>query len=397
MEASILSVSQLNFYIRSLLDGDSNLAALFVSGEISNLSDQYRSGHIYFTLKDEKAAVKCVVFANSASRLKFIPQNGMKVIVRAKASLYEAGGQYQLYIEDMQPDGAGALAVAFAQCKERLEKEGLFNAAHKKPLPKLPYKIGVITSPTGAVIKDIQNILNRRFPLAEILLCPVLVQGNLAAGQICKALRYLDQMHLCDVIIIARGGGSTEDLWPFNDELLAREIYRAQTPVVSAVGHETDFTICDFVADLRAPTPSAAAELSVPDAAQLQTALLDQFIAMRRMAEHKVWEARNRLYALAAKDVMQKPSVHIQTRFLALDQITTELQRSFERFFSCKEQQLANLSVKLDMLSPLRILSCGYALVKKEEKPVKSVKTLSKGDVLTLCFCDGQAECVVKE
>ena len=389
MQAPILSVSQLNFYVRSLLDGDSNLASLFVSGEISNLSDQYRSGHIYFTLKDEKAAVKCVVFASFASRLKFIPQNGMKVIVRGKASLYEAGGQYQLYIEDMQPDGAGALAVAFAQCKERLEKEGLFDASHKKTLPKLPRKIGVITSPTGAAVKDIQNILNRRFPMAEILLCPVLVQGDMAAGQIRRALRYLDRTHLCDVIIIARGGGSAEDLWAFNDELLAREIYRTQTPVISAVGHETDFTICDFVADLRAPTPSAAAELAVPDASQLQMALLDQFIAMRRMAEQKVWEAE--------KDVMRNPLAPIQNRFLALDQIASGLQRSFERFFSCKEQQLSNLSVKLDMLSPLRILSCGYALVQKGKKPVKSVKTLSKGDVLTLRFYDGQAECVVKE
>lgn len=397
MQAPILSVSQLNFYVRSLLDGDSNLASLFVSGEISNLSDQYRSGHIYFTLKDEKAAVKCVVFASFASRLKFIPQNGMKVIVRGKASLYEAGGQYQLYIEDMQPDGAGALAVAFAQCKERLEKAGLFDASHKKTLPKLPRKIGVITSPTGAAVKDIQNILNRRFPMAEILLCPVLVQGDMAAGQIRRALRYLDRTHLCDVIIIARGGGSAEDLWAFNDELLAREIYRTQTPVISAVGHETDFTICDFVADLRAPTPSAAAELAVPDASQLQMALLDQFIAMRRMAEQKVWEAKSRLHTLAEKDVMRNPSAPIQNLFLALDQIASGLQRSFERFFSCKEQQLSNLSVKLDMLSPLRILSCGYALVQKGKKPVKSVKTLSKGDVLTLRFYDGQAECVVKE
>ena len=259
----IVSVSQLNTYLKGLLDSDPNLQYVFLSGEISNLTDHYSSGHIYLSLKDSKAVIKAVMFAFNASRLRFKPQNGMKVLVRGKVSIYELSGQYQLYIEDMQPDGIGALTLAFEQLKDKLNKEGLFDPQAKKPLPKFPEKIAVITSPTGAALQDIRNILTRRWPYAEIALYPVLVQGEGASSQLTNAINMVSESDT-DVAIIGRGGGSIEDLWAFNSEELARAIFSCKVPVISAVGHETDFTICDFVSDMRAPTQSAAAELAVP-------------------------------------------------------------------------------------------------------------------------------------
>ena len=269
MNVNVLTVSQLNFYIKSILDSDANLENIFLTGEISNFTDHYQSGHFYFSLKDNKSVVKAIMFAGFARRVKFRPQNGMKVIVRGRVTVYETSGVYQVYVEDMQPDGVGALNLAFEQLKEKLLKEGLFDTKTKKSLPKYPQKVGVITSETGAVFWDIQNVMKRRFPLAEIVFQPVLVQGEGAAEQIIGAIKEFNEDALCDVLIVARGGGSIEDLWAFNDENLARAIADSKIPIVSAVGHETDFTICDFVADLRAPTPSAAAELVVPDAQKL--------------------------------------------------------------------------------------------------------------------------------
>ena len=269
----VLSVSQLNRYIKMNFDADENLANIFISGEISNFTNHYRTGHLYFTLKDDSSAVRAVMFNSSAKRLKFMPEDGMKVIARGRVSVYEASGQYQLYVDDMQPDGVGALNLAYEQLKEKLQKEGLFSELHKKPLPPYPEKVGVITSPTGAAVRDIINVLGRRFSYAEIVFCPVLVQGDGAHLQLTDAVNLFNSERAADVIIIGRGGGSIEDLWEFNDEGLARAVYNSEIPVISAVGHETDFTICDFVADMRAPTPSAAAELAVPDANELQYAL----------------------------------------------------------------------------------------------------------------------------
>ena len=252
----VLSVSQLNRYIKMNFDADENLANIFISGEISNFTNHYRTGHLYFTLKDDSAAVRAVMFNSSAKRLKFMPEDGMKVIARGRVSVYEASGQYQLYVDDMQPDGVGALNLAYEQLKEKLQKEGLFSELHKKPYPE---KVGVITSPTGAAVRDIINVLGRRFPYAEIVFCPVLVQGDGAHLQLTDAVNLFNSERAADVIIIGRGGGSIEDLWEFNDEGLARAVYNSEIPVISAVGHETDFTICDFAADMRAPTPSAAA------------------------------------------------------------------------------------------------------------------------------------------
>ena len=261
----ILSVSQINFYIKSLVENDPRLSLVFLTGEISNMTTNYRSGHIYLSIKDEKSVIRAVMFAGNARLLKFKPMDGMKVICRGRIAVYEPSGQYQLYIEDMQPDGIGELSLAFEQLKARLAENGLFEQSHKKPLPRFPKTVGVITSPTGAAVQDIRNNLFRRFPCINVVMCPVLVQGEFASGQLVNAIKQLDENQLCDLIIIGRGGGSIEDLWAFNSEELAYAIYNCETPVISAVGHETDFTICDFVADVGASTPSAGAELAVPD------------------------------------------------------------------------------------------------------------------------------------
>lgn len=398
MNTAMVSVSQLNFYIKSLLDGDQNLSSVFVTGEISNLSDHYRSGHLYFSLKDEKSSIKAVMFANNASRLRFLPENGMKVIVRGRVSVYETAGQYQLYAEDMQPDGAGALAVAFEQLKAKLRAEGLFEQSHKKPLPRMPRRVGVITSPTGAARRDIESILKRRFPLAQVLLCPVLVQGARSAKELARAVSYLDGQKACDVIIIGRGGGSAEDLSAFNDEALARAVFAAQTPVISAVGHETDFTICDFVSDLRAPTPSAAAELCVPDREELAQKLSEQRFTMQKLMEIKLHREQARIGALAQSRCMHDPmECYILQNSQTLDRLSQRLANGLISGVSAKNQGLSALAAKLDALSPLKILARGYAVASKDGKTVKSVKGLKKGDAFTLLLSDGSINCAVKE
>lgn len=395
---AMISVSQLNFYIKSLLDGDQNLSNVFVTGEISNLSGHYRSGHLYFSLKDDKASVKAVMFSSSASRLRFLPENGMKVIVRGRVSVYEASGQYQLYVEDMQPDGAGSLAVAFEQLKNRLSREGLFDQAYKKPLPLMPRKIGVITSPAGAARRDIESILKRRFPLADVLLCPVLVQGAMAAAQLVRAVKYLDEENLCDVIIIGRGGGSAEDLAAFNNETLARTVFGAKTPIISAVGHETDFTICDFVSDMRAPTPSAAAELCVPDQKELKEELKGFSLRMKKQMDTMLSAQLARVSSLASSRWLQKPyDCYITQNSLTLDRLSQRLSSGFEKEYTAKKQQLSTLASKLNALSPLHILSRGYAVASRDGKPVKSVKELKNGDEFSLLLSDGSKNCAVKE
>ena len=296
MSVGILTVSQINFYIQSIVDNDPRLKSVFVCGELSNFTRHYKSGHLYFSLKDDKSLIKAVMFSSAASRLRFAPSDGMKVIVRGRISVYEPSGQYQLYVEDMQPDGAGALALAYEQLKSKLEKEGLFDSRHKKPIPQFPKKVGVITSPTGAARRDIENIISRRYPCAEIILYPVTVQGDTAPAQLVNAVEYMDGKS--DVVIIGRGGGSAEDLWAFNDERLARTIYDCNTPVISAVGHETDFTICDFVSDLRAPTPSAAAELAVPDREELFGFLLQRKDTLQRLIKSKITGGDEKLRAI---------------------------------------------------------------------------------------------------
>ena len=394
----MLTVTQLNTYIKSLLDGDANLASVFVSGEISNFTNHYRSGHFYLSLKDEKCVVKSVMFAQYARRLRFLPQDGMKVIARGHVSAYEPSGQYQLYIEDMQPDGVGALSQAFEQLKEKLGAEGLFRAERKRPLPQFPKRIGVITSPTGAAVHDIVTILARRWPLAEVVFCPVLVQGEGAAPQLTDALERMNRLRCADVIILGRGGGSLEDLWPFNEETLARTVAASKIPVISAVGHETDFTICDFAADLRAPTPSAAAELAVPDAAEWLYALRGQEARLGSLLRAKLGLLRRQLDALTDSRVLRAPQDLLATRRMRVDDLATRLHVCARRKVEDCGAKTAELSGRLHALSPLAVLSRGYAIASGPDGGViSSAGQVKAGDKLSLRMADGRLRCLVEK
>ena len=394
----VLSVSQLNRYIKMNFDADENLANIFISGEISNFTNHYRTGHLYFTLKDDSAAVRAVMFNSSAKRLKFMPEDGMKVIARGRVSVYEASGQYQLYVDDMQPDGVGALNLAYEQLKEKLQKEGLFSEHHKKPLPPYPEKVGVITSPTGAAVRDIINVLGRRFPYAEIFFCPVLVQGDGAHLQLTDAVNMFNSERAADVIIIGRGGGSIEDLWEFNDEGLARAVYNSEIPVISAVGHETDFTICDFVADMRAPTPSAAAELAVPDANELQYALSALKNRMFLNVSSGIADRRSRLEYLTSKGALKSPDEMLSNRSQRLDTAFSKMLSSYENRIGGKKVEFISAATALSKLDPMSVLMRGFAFVSdKSGKNVYSSQALAKGDKINVRFHDGSAVCEVKE
>lgn len=394
----VLSVSQLNRYIKMNFDADENLVNIFISGEISNFTNHYRTGHLYFTLKDDSAAVRAVMFNSSAKRLKFMPEDGMKVIARGRVSVYEASGQYQLYVDDMQPDGVGALNLAHEQLKEKLQKEGLFSELHKKPLPPYPEKVGVITSPTGAAVRDIINVLGRRFPYAEIVFCPVLVQGDGAHLQLTDAVNMFNSERAADVIIIGRGGGSIEDLWEFNDEGLARAVYNSDIPVISAVGHETDFTICDFVADMRAPTPSAAAELAVPDANELQYALSALKNRMFLNVSSGIADRRSRLEYLTSKGALKSPDEMLSNRSQRLDTAFSKMLSSYENRIGGKKVEFISAATALSKLDPMSVLMRGFAFVSdKNGKNVYSSQALAKGDKINVRFHDGSAVCEVKE
>ena len=394
----VLSVSQLNRYIKMNFDADENLANIFISGEISNFTNHYRTGHLYFTLKDDSSAVRAVMFNSSAKRLKFMPEDGMKVIARGRVSVYEASGQYQLYVDDMQPDGVGALNLAYEQLKEKLQKEGLFSELHKKPLPPYPEKVGVITSPTGAAVRDIINVLGRRFPYAEIVFCPVLVQGDGAHLQLTDAVNMFNSERAADVIIIGGGGGSIEDLWEFNDEGLARAVYNSEIPVISAVGHETDFTICDFVADMRAPTPSAAAELAVPDANELQYALSALKNRMFLNVSSGIADRRSRLEYLTSKGALKSPDEMLSNRSQRLDTAFSKMLSSYENRIGGKKVEFISAATALSKLDPMSVLMRGFAFVSdKSGKNVYSSQALAKGDKINVRFHDGSAVCEVKE
>jgi len=390
-----ITVSQLNFYIKSLIESDDRLRYVFVTGEISNLTDHYSSGHIYLSLKDDKAVVKAVMFSFSAKNLKFKPQNGMKVIVRGRVTLYEPSGQYQLYIEDMQPDGIGSLTIAYEQLKKKLQAEGLFDPEHKMELPKYPRKITVITSPTGAALQDIRNVLSRRWPYSSVEVVPVLVQGDGAPLMLTKAIMDTNEKHDSDVIIIGRGGGSIEDLWAFNDEGLARAIYNSLIPVISAVGHETDFTICDFVSDMRAPTPSAAAEMATPDRylemdmlskqRQYLVALSENFIS----SKEKVLDEFRKV--LTDKD----PRIEVERRNLEFSNINQRFSVLGDRFITEQKARLDNLKVRLFALDPSAILKLGYSVVTLNNKTVSSSKGLSRGEAVKIFFFDGSVDAIV--
>lgn len=398
MSSAVLTVSQVNFFLKSLLEGDGRLSDILISGEISNFTDHYKSGHLYFSLKDERSVIKAVMFAASARRLRFKPRNGMKVIVRGRVSVYEPSGQYQLYAEDMQPDGIGALSLAYEQLKARLAAEGLFDPAHKRPLPPYPEQIGVITSPSGAAVRDILQITARRWPIAEIVFCPVLVQGEGAPAQLIKALGALNRQEACDVIILGRGGGSLEDLWAFNDEALARAVYASQIPVVSAVGHETDFTICDFAADLRAPTPSAAAELCTPDFSEEQERLLSYYRYFRDESKKLVEYLRQSVDILSQDSPLHDPAAYVQARRGRLQEWTGRLFRQERLLLDKNKGALSVLAGKLDTLSPLRVLSRGYSVVYREGgTAVVDAGALTPGEVVTIRASKGQAKAEILE
>lgn len=394
----VLSVSQLNRYVKSRMDADENLYNVFLVGEISNFTDHYKTGHFYFSLKDEDAQIKAVMFRGNAVKVKFRPENGLRVIVRGRVSLYEAAGSYQVFVDDMQPDGAGALQLAFEQLKEKLQKEGLFDDVHKKPIPKYPSRIGVITSETGAAIQDILNILGRRYPLAEVIISPVLVQGEGAPEQLVSALDTFNRLACADVILIGRGGGSAEDLWAFNDERLAYAVYRSQIPVISAVGHETDFTICDFVADLRAPTPSAAAELATPNMQTLYTEISALHLRLQSAMRERLQEERKQLEFLSQKGVLQNPSVYFDTLRMRLLTANSAFEKLLQNTLSEARMRLQENAAKLQSLSPISVLARGYAVAELPDKTVlESVAQLHQGDSFILRLSDGKADCVVKE
>lgn len=392
----VITVSQLNRYVKSLLEGDANLASVYIGGEISNFTNHYKSGHLYMSLKDEGAVVKAVMFRANAARLLFEPQNGMKVIVRARVSLYDRDGSFQIYIEEMQPDGVGALQIAFEQLKARLAAEGLFDERRKRPLPRFPARVGVITSPTGAAVRDILNVLGRRFPLAEVIFSPVLVQGEGAPPQLVEAIGRFNRLGAADVLIVGRGGGSIEELWAFNDERVARAVAASRIPVISAVGHETDFTICDFAADLRAPTPSAAAELAVPDWRELDGRLLQWRASAARAVLHAVEREAARLRALREKRCLSTPRFYVEEQGLRLDMLTRSLAHAADMATTRADRRLAALSGKLDALSPLKVLSRGYAIAAKEGRALTSVAALVPGDRVSLQLSDGTADCRVE-
>lgn len=395
--ADILSVSQLNRYVKSLLDGDSLLKDLLLRGEISNFVCHQRSGHCYFTLKEGDCAVRAVMFSRYANDLLFEPENGMAVILRGAVSLYERDGSYQLYVYDMQPDGRGALQVAFEQLYRKLDRQGLFSQQNKQPIPTDARRIGVVTSASGAAFWDIVNVLSRRCPLATLVFCPAQVQGEAAAQSMVQALDALEQQGNCDVIILGRGGGSMEDLWCFNDEQLVKRIARCTVPLISAVGHETDFTLCDYAADLRAPTPSAAAELAAPDLSDLPEQLQDYaqriLAAGERMLSFKtrqILEQSDRLARLSPQKRLRQDEKKLQN-------LANTIQLSLKNGIMKREEHLQLQTARLRALDPLAKLSGGYGYITKQGRTVSSVREVSMGDVLTIRVCDGTVQAVVEQ
>lgn len=407
----IISVSELNRVVKRIFDTEEILNNILIRGEISNLST-YSSGHLYFTLKDENAQISATMFKTYVTRLRFRPENGLKVIVQGKVSLYEARGTYQINIVDMEPDGYGALALRYEQLKKKLEEQGYFDESRKKELPLYPKSIGVITSPTGAAICDIINILTRRWPLCEIKVYPAIVQGQTAPESLINGVKFFNEHNLCDVIIIGRGGGSIEDLWGFNDEMLVKTIYASKIPIVSAVGHESDFTLCDFVSDKRAPTPSAAAELTTPSINDMYGQLSNYNIRLNNAIKRKldVYKekvdklSKNRMlvnpmlfvqdkqrdFALIEKDFNSSKKQYFETKKLELTNINDKLILSYDKLKEQKKNKLANVSGKLSTLDPLKIVARGYSVAYNNGNVVKKINDVEKGSEIKISVSDGE-------
>lgn len=392
-----LSVTQVNLYIKQILGRDDILNNILVKGELSNFK-AHSSGHMYMSLKDETGVMRAVMFRSAAARLAFKPENGMKVIARGRISVYERDGQYQLYIDHMEQDGIGDLHIAFERLKKKLEAEGLFDPRHKKPLPKYPKTIGVVTAPTGAAIRDILNILSRRFSYSDVTLYPVLVQGENSAKSIVEAIEYFNRTNSADVLIVGRGGGSIEDLWSFNEEIVARAIYASHIPIVSAVGHEVDFTISDFAADLRAPTPSAAAELVVPEQKELREKFNNVYSRLYTCANRVTERGRLRLKVFSESGALKNPMSKIDDSRIYLDTLSKAVENACESALNKKRNSLAVGASKLEALSPLSALSRGFSLTRdKSGRVLKSVKSLTAGDEIGITLSDGRVSAVVSD
>lgn len=397
MAQNVLSITQINEYIRGKMDADPMLGNVAVRGEISNYK-MYPSGHHYFTLKDESAALKCVMFKGNALRLRFRPENGMKIIAMGKISVFPRDGAYQLYCTAMAMDGVGDLHAAFEQLKAKLAAQGLFDPAHKKPIPRYPGVIGIVTSSAGAALHDMLRILRKRYPLSQVRLLPVRVQGVEAPGEIAAAIRYANHYQLADLLIVGRGGGSIEDLWAFNDERVAYAIYESRIPVISAVGHEPDVTISDFVADLRAATPSNAAELAVPDQDALRQSLDSMSAAMASALNRQLKAARQHLNVLCASPALQSPEGYLQQRRKALEMLQNRLISGEMQQISRKKQTYIGLTAKLDAMSPLKVLTRGYAMTQLPDGSVmRSVRQVKVSDTVQISLCDGHIKATVTE
>lgn len=410
MNDKYITVTQLTRYIKYKIDNDVNLNEVFLKGEISNFKAHSR-GHFYFTLKDENSRINAIMFSSQTSKIKFMPEDGMKVLVTGKISVFEANGAYQIYVSDMLEDGVGNLYIAFEQLKKKLEEEGLFKDIYKKPIPKIPTKVGVVTAPTGAAIKDIISTIKRRWPLTEIYLFPALVQGELAKDDIVRQIKRADTYNL-DTLIVGRGGGSIEDLWAFNEEIVARAIFECNTPIISAVGHEIDFTIADFVADLRAPTPTGAAEMAVPQLTDVANYLKQINIRLGNTILNNVKNNRRKLEDIKNSNIFKNPIMIYQTKEMIFDSLIEKLKFNMINLTNIKEKELIRLKnsyvlknpykildnksnkylqliSKLETLSPLLTLKRGYAITKKDNKVISSVKNISKGDKLDIELTDG--------
>ena len=396
MEQKILSVTELNQLVRGKLERDPDLQSVCIRGEISNYK-LYPSGHHYFSLKDPESAIRCVLFRGSAISLRFRPENGMQVLAVGRVSLYPRDGSYQFYCTRLLPDGAGDLSVAFEQLKQKLFQEGLFDPAHKKKLPAFPHRIGIVTSPAGAAVHDMLRILGKRYPLSRVILLPVRVQGAEAPGEIARAIDYANAHAIADVLIVGRGGGSVEDLWAFNDEGVSRAIFRSRIPVVSAVGHEPDVTISDFTADLRAATPSNAAELVAPDQSELRAALEGMRASMLASMRQRLTRSRQQLTGLSASPMLRNPMNYLQECRLRLDKLTGDFRRVGTRLLQARRQGLIRLSASLDAMSPLKVLARGYSMTADADgRLISSVTEVSPGQSLTILVSDGRIRAAVE-
>ena len=395
IENNALTVTELNLYIKNIFESNPFLNRVTIKGEISNFK-RHSSGHLYMSLKDETGVIRAVMFRSAASKLAFLPENGAKVVAVGRVSVYERDGQYQIYLESMHPEGMGELHIRFEKLKQKLNAEGLFDAKYKKPLPKYPKKIGVVTAPTGAAVRDIINVLSRRFKYSDIVLYPVLVQGENAAQDIVSAIEFFNEHKYADVLIVGRGGGSIEDLWAFNEEIVARAIFKSEIPIVSAVGHEIDFTISDFVSDLRAPTPSAAAELVVPDEKELADKFENVYRRLSSCAARIIESKKLMLKYYADKQTLKNPVYGINEKRMYLDSISKDFETEVLNILSEKKQNLGVLASKLDGLSPLGTISRGFSLAfNKDGKLIKKVTDVKSGDKIDLRVSDGRVRATV--